>query len=97
LLSLPAPRTDTATTLPNPEFPVAPLIVQRGLPPENNVNTRSLPGFLHLAMRRDIAMSDRLAQPAIVAGVQAIKNARAAAQYIQEVQAKMRAAGQSLA
>ena len=63
----------------------------------NSVNTRSLPGFLNLAMRRDIAMSDPAAQPAIVARVQAIQTRGEAAQYIQQVQAKMRAAGQSLA
>lgn len=96
LLSLPAPRTDTPTTLPNPAFPVAPLIAQRALPPENSVNTRSLPGFLNLAMRRDMVMSDPAAQPAIVARVQAIQTRGEAAQYIQHVQAKMRAAGQSL-
>jgi phospholipase C len=56
-----------------------------------------LPGFLNLAMRRDMAMSDPAAQPAIVARVRAIQTRGEAAQYIQQVQAKMRAAGQSLA
>jgi phospholipase C len=97
LLSLPALRTDTPITLSNPAFPVAPPIAQRALPPENSVNTRSLPGFLNLAMRRDMAMSDPAAQPAIVARVRAIQTRGEAAQYIQQVQAKMRAAGQSLA
>jgi len=73
LLSLPALRTDTPITLPNPAFPVAPPIAQRALPPENSVNTRSLPGFLNLAMRRDMAMSDPAAQPTIVARVRAIQ------------------------
>src|SRR6202049_3450071 len=97
LLSLPALRTDTPITLPNPAFPVAPPIAQRALPPENSVNTRSLPGFLNLAMRRDMAMSDPAAQPAIVARVRAIQTRGEPARYIQQVQAKMRAAGQSLA
>jgi len=73
-----------------------PLVAQRALPPENGVNSRSLPGFLFLAMRRDIMMSDPAAEPAIVARVQAIQTRGQAAQYIQQVQAKMRAAGQSL-
>jgi phospholipase C len=97
LLSLTTPRADTPTRLPSPAFPITPPIAQRALPPENTVNTRSLPGFLNLAMRRDIAMSDAAAQPAIVARVRAMQTRGAATQYIQEVQAKMRAAGQSLA
>jgi hypothetical protein len=48
-------------------------------------------------MRRDIMMSGPAAEPAIVARVQAIQTRGQAAQYIQQVQAKMRAAGQSLA
>jgi phospholipase C len=96
LLSLTAPRTDSPTTLPNPAFPAVPLVAQRALPPENGVNSRSLPGFLFLAMRRDIMMSDPATEPAIVARVRGIQTRGQAAQYIQAVQAKMRAAGQSL-
>jgi hypothetical protein len=48
-------------------------------------------------MRRDVAISDPAAQPAIVARVQAIQTRGEAAQYIQQVQAKMRATGQALA
>jgi hypothetical protein len=47
-------------------------------------------------MRREIMMSDPAAEPAIVAGVQAIQTRDQAAQYVQQVQAKMQAAGQSL-
>ncbi len=97
LLSLAAPRIDIPTTLPDPTFPAAPLIAQRALAPENSVNSRNLPSFLSLAMRCDIAMSDPTAQPAIVARVKAIKTRGEAAQYMQQVQAKMRAAGRSLA
>lgn len=53
--------------------------------------------ILHLAMRRDVAMSDPTRQPAIVARVQSIQTRGEAAKYIQEVQAKLRAAGQALA
>ena len=42
-----------STSLGVPSF----LVSQRALPPQNGVNSRSLPGFLHLAMRRDIMMS----------------------------------------
>ena len=97
LLSLPAPRADTPAILPNPAFPAAPLVAQQALPPDGPVNSRSLAGYLHLAMRRDIAMSNPAAQPAITARVQAIQTRGEAAQYIQEVQAKMRATGQALA
>lgn len=97
LLSLPMPRTDAPTRLPYPAAPTAPLVAQPALPPDGPVNSRSLPSFLHLAMRRDVAMSDPAAQPAIVARVQTIQTRGEAAQYIQEVQAKMRAAGQALA
>jgi phospholipase C len=96
LLSLAEPRRDAPAALPNPAFPAAPLLAQRALP-GNSVNARSLPGFLNLAMRRDIAMSDPAAQPAIVARVRAIQTRGEAAQYIQHVQARLRAAGQSLA
>jgi phospholipase C len=96
LLKLEAPRV-APPTLPNPAYPPTPLIAQRALPPDSPVNSRSLPGFLHLAMQRDIAMSGATLQPAIVARVQAIKTRGEAAQYIQHVQANMRAAGQALA
>ena len=97
LLSLATPRTDTPSTLPNPAPPTAPLAAQTPLPAGGPVNSRGLPGILHLAMRRDVAMSDPAAQPAIVARVQAIQTRGQAARYIQEVQAKMRATGQALA
>lgn len=99
LLSLPEPRTDTPATLPDPAFPAAPAVAQRALPlsPSNHVNSRSLPGFLNLAMRRDIAISDPAAQSAIIARVRGIQTRGEAVQYIQHVQAKMRASGQSLA
>jgi phospholipase C len=96
LLSLSAPRLDTPASLPDPVFPAARLLAQ-ALPPSGPVDSRSLPGFLHLAMRRDVALSDPAAQPAIVARVQAIQTRGEAAQYIQQVEAKLRATGQALA
>jgi phospholipase C len=96
LLSLPAPRSDTPASLPDPVFPAAPPVAQ-ALPPNGPVDSRSLPSFLHLAMRREVALSDPTAQPAIIARVQAIRTRGEAAQYIQQVQAKLRAAGQALA
>jgi phospholipase C len=96
LLQLATPR-EAPQTLPDPAFPTAPLIAQRTLAPEGSVNSRSLPGFLQLAMQRDIAISGPASQPAIVARVQAIQTRGEAAEYIQYVQAKMRAAGQALA
>jgi phospholipase C len=97
LLKLTDPR-DTPTTLPDPVFPAAPLVAQTAISPGSSVNSRSLPGFLHLAMARDLAMTpDPTAQAAIVARVQAIQTRSDAAQYIQQVQGKLRASGQALA
>jgi hypothetical protein len=56
-----------------------------------------LPGFLYLAMRREMIMSEPAAQSAIMARAESIQTRGEAAQYILQVQAKMRAAGQSLA
>jgi hypothetical protein len=67
------------------------------LPPQSSVNARSMPAFLSLAMRRDIAMSAPAAHALIQARVRAIKTRGEAALYIQQVQARMRANGQSLA
>lgn len=96
LLSLAIPRADALVTLPEPVFSDTPFIAQRALPPENSVDTRSLSGYLNLAMRRDMAMSAVAAQPVIVDRVRAIKTRGEAGQYIQHVQAKLRAKGESL-
>jgi phospholipase C len=55
------------------------------------VDAGNLPGFLHIAMRNDIAMAPSQTH-AILARVQAIQTRAQAAHYIAEVGARVRAA-----
>jgi phospholipase C len=92
LLSLPAARLDAPTSLPDPAFPTAPLVAMRAAPPDATVDSGTLPGFLHVAMRHDMALSPPEAQAAILARVQAIRTRAEAGQYIDEVRSKIAAA-----
>ncbi|HVH77450.1 MAG TPA: alkaline phosphatase family protein [Stellaceae bacterium] len=90
LLSLATARGDAPASLPDPAAPAAPLMAMRAAPPDASID-KSLPGFLHVAMRHDIALSPPEAQPAILARVQAIQTRAQAAQYLDEVRAKVHA------
>ncbi|HEV2335209.1 MAG TPA: alkaline phosphatase family protein [Stellaceae bacterium] len=76
--------------LPDPPPAAAPLMAMRAAPPDAPID-KSLPGFLHVAMRHDMALSPPEAQPAILARVQAITTRAQAAQYLDEVGARVRA------
>jgi phospholipase C len=95
LLSLPAPRA-TPATLPGP--PPAPAVTPRlaqvagkksGTAP---VDDGSLPGFLHIAQRYDVALSPPDQQAVIDARVASISTRAQARQYLEEVAAKTAAA-----
>ena len=92
LLSLGAARGDAPTALPEPAMAAAPqmAVAMRAAAPEAPVD-KSLPGFLHVAMRHDMALSPPEARPLILARVQAIRTRAQAAQYLDEVAAKVRA------
>jgi phospholipase C len=98
LLTLPQARTDTPTSLFMPSAPSAPSVTpaaHTAAPapvPEGTVDSGSLPGFLQIAMRHDIALSPTSQKHAILARVQAIQTRAQAAQYIAEVGSKVRAA-----
>jgi len=92
LLSLATPRTNARTTLPDPATVVTPQVPMAALPPESTVDSGSLPGFLHVAMRHDLELSPADAKHSILAKVQAIQTRGQAAQYIAEVQSKVEAA-----
>lgn len=97
LLSLQAPRQDAPATLPE----VVAASATPAVPPESvpavpdmgtSVDAGSLPVRLHVAMRHDIATSPTSDRHAILARVQAIQTRQQAADYIAEVQTRVRAA-----
>jgi phospholipase C len=98
LLSLSQARTDTPTSLTMQSAPSAPSVTPAAHTaalapaPEGTVDSGNLPGFLHIAMRLDIALSPASQKHAILARVQAIQTRTQAGQYIAEVGAKVRAA-----
>ena len=92
LLSLPAPRADAPTDLPVPQTSPAALIARQMPTPESTVDSGGLPGVVHVATRRDLALSPASARHAVLTRVQAIKTRGEAAQYMADVQAKVRAA-----
>lgn len=100
LLTLTQARTDTPTSLvmqsaANTMIATSAAHVAAPVPvpvPEGTVDSGNLPGFLHIAMRHDIALSPATQKHAILARVQAIQTRAQAAQYMAEVGAKVRAA-----
>ncbi len=97
LARLTAPRTDTPATLPSPaaesmaRVMARPVVGATGLArPAAPVNEGNLPAILHSAMRQDIEVSGQGAKPAIVARVRSIRTRAEAAEYMTEVQAKVR-------
>ncbi len=92
LLSLAVPRTDAPTALPDPATPIARQAARQAPAPDGTVDSGNLPGLVHVAMRHDLALSPPAEAHAILARVQAIQTRGQAAQYIQEVRARIEAA-----
>lgn len=99
LVTLTTPR-DTPTTLPTPTVPsaseIGTAVQQRAATAaakiDEPVNTGNLPGFVHLAMRADKQISPPETYPAIHERVANLQTRADAIQYLQEVNAKLRAA-----
>lgn len=107
LLTLGTARTDALPGLPDPasssvvgcdpvsfadvaiSSAVVPQPVSR---PDDSVDEGNLPGFLYVAMRSHVALTTPAEHPAIRARVAQIRTRREAAQYLSEVDAKVRAA-----
>jgi phospholipase C len=89
LLKLPAARTEAPNLLPDPaptqHVAAAPL--ER--PPEESVDNGSLPVFLHIAMRHELALSDPGKKLAVLGRAQAVKTRAQAARYIGEINARV--------
>lgn len=98
LVSLPVARADAPTSLPEPaksgistEDRRASLAAAAASSQET-VDRGNLPGFLHLALRGDLALSPPAQHPEILARVAAIKTRAEARDYLAEVSRKIRAA-----
>ncbi len=94
LCTLPTARTDAPATLPDPATgePAAPadLVTASVVAPAETVNEGNLPAIIHSAMRQDMALSPPEARPAIIARVRNLQTRADAAQYMAEVQQKIR-------
>jgi phospholipase C len=104
LASLPMPRSDAPLTLPSPAAsgntdcdpftcttPTAAKIPSLS-DPEGPIDKGNFPGFLHSALRSDLALSAPEAKPAILARVRSLNNRAEAWKYMSEVQQKIRMA-----
>jgi phospholipase C len=91
LLSLPQPRTDTPLALPSLATPGAMATAQNVPSPQDTVDRGNLPGFVHVALRHDLALSPPEQKHAILVRVQGIQTRAQAGQYIEEVRVKVRA------
>jgi phospholipase C len=95
LISLPEPRP-TPATLPEPAAAprTTPVLAQLAgkAGDDGPVGNGSLPGFLHIAQRYDLALSPPPQHPAIMARVLGITTRGQARQYLEEVAAKTAAA-----
>jgi len=100
LITLTTARTDAPATLPAPANSVAPLpsltaaaaIVTPATTtrPTETVDQGNLPAVVHSAMQQDLAASPASARPAIVSRVRSIRTRADAANYMAEVQKKVR-------
>lgn len=94
LLSLPSPRIDAPTTLPEPnaDMLTAPKAAAPASAPDpsDSVDTGNLPLFVHVAMRHDLQLSPASARHAILQRVQSITTRGQAAAYLAEVEGKMK-------
>jgi phospholipase C len=94
LASLAAPRTDAPTTLPNPAATsaiAARAVMVQAANDAAPVDAGNLPGFLHAALRSDLALSNPQDHDAILARFQAIKTRADAQNYLDAVRVKVRA------
>jgi phospholipase C len=107
LVTLAAPRTDTPPVLP-PTKSLAPgcdpvsfdrrvaesaaRIVVPVARPGETINEGNTPAFLFVALRSDLALSPRAQNSAIIARFNQIQTRADAAQYMEEVRAKVRGA-----
>lgn len=98
LVSLPGARTDAPPTLPNPaESGIssgarAAVLASAATSPHDSIDHGNLPGFLHLALRSDLALSSPAQRSEILARVEGIRTRGDARQYLAEVRQKIRAA-----
>jgi phospholipase C len=92
LLNLANPRADPPAALPVPAAPGTQARGQNAPAPGSTVDSGSLPAFVHVAMRRDLAVSPAAQRHAILAHVQAIQTRMQAKQYIDAVRAKIQGA-----
>jgi len=96
LATLSTPRTDAPMTLPAPDAsaPAAamPLLSPSAAGPMDSIDKGNLPGFLHTALRSDLALSNPADRPAILARFKAIKTRADAQQYLDAVRVKVHAA-----
>ncbi len=97
LLSLQAARTDAPATLPDPIPVPGTGAVQAAAAPSvpdmaASIDAGSLPVLLHVAMRHDMATSPASDRHAILTRVQSIQNRQQAADYIEQVRARVQAA-----
>jgi phospholipase C len=86
LLSLATPRANAPKRLPEPAAPTGPRVARARRTPESTVDSGNLPGFVHIAMRHELALAPPEARHAILLRVQAIQTRAQAAAYISEVQ-----------
>ena len=94
LASLTSPRTDTPTTLPSPVIPTeaeSTMLAPVGASPTASIDQGNLPGFLHAALRSDLALSRPEQRPAILAQFQTIKTREQAKAYLDQVRVKVQA------
>ncbi len=94
LATLPMARTDTPLTLPAPA-PSAGVTAMATLSvsaagPNDSIDKGNLPGFLHVALRTDLAMSRPEQRPEILAHFQTIKTRADAQAYLDQVRVKLR-------
>jgi phospholipase C len=94
LASLTSPRFDTPTTLPSPVIQTeaeSTMLAPVGASPTDSIDQGNLPGFLHAALRSDLALSRPEQRPAILAQFQTIKTREQAKGYLDQVRVKVQA------
>lgn len=89
LLSLATPRADAPMTLPDPAPPAEVPVAQQAPAPDSSANKGNLPGFLHVAMLRDLASTAAADTEATLNRVQNIQTRAQANAYLNEVQQKL--------
>ena len=93
--NLPTASSDSPTSLPEPQAPVLEQLAAAGQPPPPSVAddaalSKNQASFLALAHSCNLQMTDRAAHPALKVRYQAISRHKEAADYIREVETKIR-------